>query len=244
MEIELIYENDEFFVDSRIIAKGFEIEHKNLCEGIQKEFSGLKPLYFYGKDIGGRPQRYYLLNREQVMFIPAICRPTDRTKAFQKQLIAKFLEMEKNLQNQEFKAKNLAIPSRKQLAEMVLEAEAEIERLQIEGAFNKDFVEASLGKETSTCMRDLWRECKNLYPTLKLSKFVSFLIKKAFITHSDGYNHGYVPSYKGTKIGIITHTEIYKDGKGIDRKQYSVRFTEKAKLEILKMLSKENESEG
>jgi phage regulator Rha-like protein len=99
MNIEIQQIDNSLYVDSRIIADGFEIEHKSLCKSLQQTFSDLKSIKSDSNQIG-RPSTYYLITKRQVMILPAVCKTTDRTILFQTRLVDAFLDMEEQLLSQ------------------------------------------------------------------------------------------------------------------------------------------------
>jgi phage regulator Rha-like protein len=95
MEIQIINQDKELYVDSRIVASGFEIEHESLCRSLKRSFSDLKSEE--GKSSAGRGIKYYLLTERQVMIIPAICKTTKKTVQFQTALVDAFFAMREQL---------------------------------------------------------------------------------------------------------------------------------------------------
>jgi len=89
-------EDENIYIDSEIVAKGFDIQHKNVCEVVSKHFTRLKRIKSSGT--GGRPKTVYLLTERQIMIIPAIAKPTSKTIAFQTALVDAFLEARKQLE--------------------------------------------------------------------------------------------------------------------------------------------------
>jgi phage antirepressor YoqD-like protein len=98
MNIEIQQIDNDLYVDSRIVAKGFEIEHWNLCETLKKHFPRLKRIK--SESTGGRPQEYYLLTKRDSMILPVVCKTTQRTIEFQTRLVDAFLDMEEQLLSQ------------------------------------------------------------------------------------------------------------------------------------------------
>jgi hypothetical protein len=90
-------ENEEIFIDSKIVAKGFQIEHSSLIRSIENNFerSDLKSDLI--KQKSGQKLKIYLLTERQIMILPAICRTTPKTITFQTALVDAFIEARKQL---------------------------------------------------------------------------------------------------------------------------------------------------
>lgn len=89
-------QGSDLVADSRHIAELFEIEHKNLRETIEAHEEQLTQLGVYRFETakptpsGGRPEKYILLNFDQIAFLLTVTRPTAKTKEFRLKLIVAF----------------------------------------------------------------------------------------------------------------------------------------------------------
>jgi phage antirepressor YoqD-like protein len=125
MNIEIQQIDNSLYVDSRIVADGFEINHKSLTDSLKRRFPHLKCEEI--KSDAGRTIKYYLLTKRDVMILPVVCKTTDRTIEFQTRLVDAFLDMEEQLKTQ------LPNDPKKQalmLATQLLESQKEIEQLE------------------------------------------------------------------------------------------------------------------
>lgn len=103
--IELIQMNGEVRVDSRIIAKGIGVKHPNLMQTIytyQSELEKFGQLLFETEvgerpQGGGNPQRYALLNRNQIGVATSLSRNTPEVVSFKVALFKKIDEMEEHI---------------------------------------------------------------------------------------------------------------------------------------------------
>ncbi|TAF99292.1 MAG: transcriptional regulator [Cytophagia bacterium] len=81
-------------VDSRIIAKGLNIKHRNLIETINKyknELEQLGILPFETEVLGvGQPQKFYFLNELQCNFVVTLSRNTPEVVQFKLALVIAF----------------------------------------------------------------------------------------------------------------------------------------------------------
>ncbi len=81
-------------VDSRIIAKGLNIKHKNLIETINKykhELEQLGILPFETEVLGiGQPQKFCYLNELQCHFVVTLSRNTEEVVDFKLSLVVAF----------------------------------------------------------------------------------------------------------------------------------------------------------
>jgi phage antirepressor YoqD-like protein len=123
-EIQLSIQGNEPVIDSRIVAKGFGIEHHSLCKALQEHFTDLKSIKVSGSG-PGRPGYYYLLTERQVMIIPAICKTTTLTVIFQRNLVDAFIAAREALQSPTDPKQQALI-----LATQLLESEKEIKNLK------------------------------------------------------------------------------------------------------------------
>ncbi len=96
--IPIFNQGADLLVDSQDIAKVFGIQHKNLRETIESHEPELSRLGVYrfetakplAGSLGGRPEKHYWLNFDQVVFLLTITRPTEETKEFRVKLILAF----------------------------------------------------------------------------------------------------------------------------------------------------------
>lgn len=98
--IALIQHKSEARVDSRLLANQLGNQHKNTMELIERylrkfkelgvvPFQTEKPL---AGTAGGRPERFAVLNEDQVFFLLALSRNTDRVVELKSSLIMAFRE--------------------------------------------------------------------------------------------------------------------------------------------------------
>ncbi len=93
---------DEYRIDSRLIARGIELQHESLMKTLRTYQAGLEK---YGKvrfEIGSsgktnQKQHYALLNKEQVGYLFMFVRVTDIVRAFRELVYDRFLETEAKL---------------------------------------------------------------------------------------------------------------------------------------------------
>lgn len=106
----------ELLVDSRVVAKGVDVEHRSLFRTILKYEEDLKELGLLRIQIAkvkmGRPIKYALLNEEQALLICTYCQNSPIVRKFKQKLVKEFVKQRKILsslavqkQNQEYLAK-------------------------------------------------------------------------------------------------------------------------------------------
>lgn len=96
--IPISNQGSDLIADSRHISKLFGIEHKSLkrlIEEHEEEISSLGVWRFENAkppegSSGGRPQKFYWLNFDQIAYLLVISRPTEQTKPFRLKLIVAF----------------------------------------------------------------------------------------------------------------------------------------------------------
>lgn len=198
---------------SLIIAEGVGNQHKNVRELIEdnladfEEFGVLRFETAKPSELGGRPQKYAVLNREHAMLLMTYMRNTQIVRAFKKNLIKAFVDMENQLA-----AKPTFDPATLTRAEILqIALNAEEERLALE-AKNKElepkaeayesFIDAegkysvgAVAKMLGMGQNKLFRELRNagvliakghLYNTPYQKYMHHFDVKARTITHSDG----------------------------------------------------------
>jgi phage regulator Rha-like protein len=103
LSIQLIADNQIVYADSRIVAPKFKITHHAMLKSISAhwdKFSDAGCVKRTDRPSGnGRSNAYVLLTRRGIMLLPAICKLTPATLAFQTALIDKFEEMEQALKS-------------------------------------------------------------------------------------------------------------------------------------------------
>lgn len=198
---------------SLIIAEGVGNQHKNVRELIEdnladfEEFGVLRFETAKPSELGGRPQKFAVLNREHAMLLMTYMRNTQIVRAFKKNLIKAFVDMENQLA-----AKPTFDPATLTRAEILqIALNAEEERLALE-AKNKElepkaeayesFIDAegkysvgAVAKMLGMGQNKLFRELRNagvliakghLYNTPYQKYMHHFDVKARTITHSDG----------------------------------------------------------
>jgi hypothetical protein len=96
--IPIFNQGTDFLVDSRDVAKVFNLTHQHLREQIEEHEQEMGRLGVFrfetGKPIkastGGRPERYFWLNFDQTIFLLTLTRPNKETKEFRVRLILAF----------------------------------------------------------------------------------------------------------------------------------------------------------
>ena len=95
--IHIFNQGTDFIVDSRDVAKVFNVEHQTLREAIEAHEPQLKRLGIFRFETGkmipntkGRPEKFYWLNFDQTIFMLTLTRPTEETKEFRVKLILAF----------------------------------------------------------------------------------------------------------------------------------------------------------
>lgn len=91
-------QGEDLLADSRDVAQVFGITHQHLRESIEDHETELTSLGVFrvetGKPLagstGGRPEKYYWLNFDQIAFLLTISRATEQTKEFRLRLIIAF----------------------------------------------------------------------------------------------------------------------------------------------------------
>jgi len=93
-------------IDSRLVAVQLDVDHKNTRELIEKyssQFEELGILRFETAkpppgSLGGRPEKFYLLNEDQTYFLMTLARTTDQAVELKKRLVQAFSECRRQLQ--------------------------------------------------------------------------------------------------------------------------------------------------
>lgn len=87
----------ELVTDSRDIARLFGVEHESIRESIEAHQEQLEQLGVFRFETGkpkspkgGRPEKYYFLNFDQVAYVLTLTRSNERTKEFRLRLIIAF----------------------------------------------------------------------------------------------------------------------------------------------------------
>ena len=96
--LPLTFVNDEPRMDSRIIASELGVEHKNtreLLEQYQSDFEEFGVVRFETAkppkgSVGGRPEKFYYLNEDQVCLLLTYSQNTAQARALKKNLIRAF----------------------------------------------------------------------------------------------------------------------------------------------------------
>jgi len=99
--IPILNQGAEFIVDSRHVADLFNIQHKSLRELIESHEAELTRLGFWrfetakitndlGRTTKGRPEKFYWLTFDQVIYLLTLTKSTAETREFRVQLILAF----------------------------------------------------------------------------------------------------------------------------------------------------------
>lgn len=87
--------DDEYRLDSRIIAEKLGVEHKNLLETLStysRQIQSFGTFAFETRKSAGRPTRYALLNENQCYLLATLSRNTERVVDFKVWLVRTFAE--------------------------------------------------------------------------------------------------------------------------------------------------------
>ncbi|ASZ74723.1 Rha-like transcriptional regulator [Mycobacterium phage Phabba] len=131
---ELVYGVDDTPVTtSLLIAKGTKTEHASVIRLVRENIDDLNEVGNSGFEIqnregAGRPTEYAVLDEPAATLLMTYMRNTDVVRDVKKRLVKEFYAMRQVLEAQR---STVALPSRKELAQMVLQAE---EALEIEQA--------------------------------------------------------------------------------------------------------------
>lgn len=90
-------DNEDIYIDSETVAKGFNIEHRSLTRSLEANFAKCDLKSHFIKNANNVNKKTYLLTERQIMILPAITKPTSKTIAFQTALVDAFLEARKQL---------------------------------------------------------------------------------------------------------------------------------------------------
>jgi len=152
--MELIIIESQPKIDSRILAREFDIEHESLCKSIKLEYPDLKSEKAL---TNGRASLFYYLNEAQTLMIPVLCRATEKTKAVQRKLIELFQQYRERLNSQEF----LAPQNMEEALEFALNQVRENKRLQTDN--NKQAVKIN---ELDMCLHIAKTDLKEAEPAI------------------------------------------------------------------------------
>lgn len=105
--IELLQVGIEHYVDSRIVAKGLDIQHEHFMRTLEKYQERLErwgQLRFqnglgYRPQGGGNPQKYALLNRSQLLFAISLSRNTEEVIEWKEAIIDALDQLEKQVRS-------------------------------------------------------------------------------------------------------------------------------------------------
>ena len=152
---------NELVVDSRILSKGFNVEHRSVRRLIETHIKSFDRFGFHGFEIqrtkNGREERFCYLNEQQATFLISLMKNSEIVVEFKEKLIKDFYKMKSYLQNKSAtlkqkstKARNIltdewqkhGVTSPKEYAYLTLE---EYRLLQFEkGKRKKDFDDGEL----------------------------------------------------------------------------------------------------
>jgi phage antirepressor YoqD-like protein len=231
-DIQIINQNDEYYVDSRIVAAGFGIEHHSLCKSLQQRFIDLKSVNISDSVKPGRPGTYYLLTERQTMIIPSICKSTDKTFEFQCALVDAFLLAKKKLSEIDPIAQLATTAGIARLLEIAQD------KLRLEGEVLH--LKTHVGElEPKAKYHDYMVATKDWLPLWDFGKASEIGSKKIFeFCRSRGYlyysNNKLVPKQGYIDSGLFVLKEyIYKDPKHGDKRGYKVYVSGKGQSVLL-----------
>lgn len=115
--IELLQVGQEYLIDSRIVAKGLNLQHEYFKETLEKYQTRLErwgQLRFEtgvvnGHNGGGNPQKFALLNRNQVLFAITLSRNTEEVLDWKEAIIDALDQLEKQVRSLAPQQKRLCI---------------------------------------------------------------------------------------------------------------------------------------
>lgn len=109
--IELLQVGTEYCIDSRIVAKGLDLEHlpfRRLLEKYQTQLEHFGKVDFQSQ-ANGQPEKFVLLNREQVLFAITLSRNTEEVIEWKIALIDALSQLEKQVRSLTHQQKRLCI---------------------------------------------------------------------------------------------------------------------------------------
>lgn len=120
--IELLQVEGEYLIDSRIVAKGLDIQHEYFKETLAKYQTRLERwglLRFqtgvgYRPQGGGNPEKYFLLNRNQVLFAITLSRNTEEVLDWKEAIIDALDQLGKQVKSLTSPAKQKLLSAPKQ----------------------------------------------------------------------------------------------------------------------------------
>ena len=97
----IMVKNNSLYVDSRVLAKGFDIEHRSVRRLIETYIESFKRMGFTGFEIHrnkkGREERYCFLTEKQSTFLVSLMRNSDVVVEFKEHLVNEFYKMKSAL---------------------------------------------------------------------------------------------------------------------------------------------------
>lgn len=127
--LDLICQEETVRIDSRLLARRFQVKHKNVRELIEKhqkvigEKFGILPFETEKKKGPGQPAKYYLLDEDQALFLTTLTRNTEAVIQTKAALVRAFRKARDMLAN----AKYPRALSRVEMARENLRMQIEIE---------------------------------------------------------------------------------------------------------------------
>lgn len=120
--IELLQVEGEYLLDSRIVAKGLDIQHNHFKETIvkyQPRIEHFGQLRFQtevvnGHNGGGNPEKYFMLNRNQIFFLITLSRNTEEVLDWKEAIIDALDQLEKQQKSLTSPAKQKLLSAPKQ----------------------------------------------------------------------------------------------------------------------------------
>jgi phage antirepressor YoqD-like protein len=237
------------YADSRLVATGFGIQHKNLLTTIRSHAETLcerEPLRTALCESG--PNRgdidHYLLTERQVMLLSGLCRTTPDTARFLAHMVDCFLAMRAQLASR-------AIPTHSEALRLAADAidRADALAAKIEADAPKvAFAEAvEITAETFT-IRDV---CKSLSPKPKEFDFFHWLRQTNWIHRHDRTGKWVPHSVRLTDGEMVVATTVRKrpdgttfvDDDGRTRTDETARFTGKGKVKVTAAWARAHRSE-
>ncbi len=232
MNIEIINQDNELWIDSLTVANGFNVDHKNLLETVSKQFTRLKRVNIAGSATG-RKKSVVLLTERQIMILPVLVRTTPETIAFQERMVDAFFEMREQL-----KSNQLALPQNyEQALQKLLETIREkndlsdyIEENQDKIDYVNNVVYASKDLKTVTGLAQLLNDkgADNIGRTIMFTWFRDngyTYFDKCNVPFQQYINCGYFvvkdePWSRGNKNGVYNRMYITPKGKTYFVKKY------------------------
>lgn len=202
-------------VSSLTIAEGSGVQHKNVLELIHANVADLEEfgqLAFETRAGYNNAQvRIAHLNEQQAALVMTYQRNTDRVRAFKKALVKAFFEMAERLA-----APSAALPSRRELAQWLIEAEdakAALESKVKADAPKVLFADAVAASQTTILVGDLAKILRGNGAEIGANRLFELLRRDGFLIRREGTDRN-MPTQRAMDLGlfkiketVVTHSD-------------------------------------